>query len=73
VPTHTVLPAQSPLPAQVVLHAVAPQAYGAHEVVVWLQAPFPSQVPDAFVSTPEVHDCAPLHVVPAGQWWQAPP
>jgi hypothetical protein len=45
VPTHTVLPVQSALVAQDVLHALGPQTYGAHVVVVWTQEPLPSQAP----------------------------
>jgi hypothetical protein len=52
-PVHTLLmqvepPAQSPGPAQLCLHAVAPHTYGAHGVVTALmQLPAPSQLADA--------------------------
>jgi hypothetical protein len=62
---------QSAFDAQVVLHAVAPQAYGLHELVVAaLQVPAPSQV-RAALSVDPVQLCA-AHTVPFAYSWQAP-
>ncbi len=61
---------QSASDAQLVLHAVGPQTYGAHDVVFRLHPPAPSQAPSA-VCDPPVQDDTP-HAEPAAICSQLP-
>jgi len=61
---------QSALVAQVVLQALGPQTYGAHELVVFAQVPLPSH--DAAGVNVEPVQAAAAQPVPAAYFWQAP-
>jgi hypothetical protein len=61
---------QSALVAQVVLQALVPQTYGAHELEVFAQVPLPSH--DAAGVKVEPVQAAVAQPVPAAYFWQAP-
>ncbi|HEY2595773.1 MAG TPA: hypothetical protein VGK33_17920, partial [Chloroflexota bacterium] len=61
---------QSALDAQVVLQALLPQRYGAHELEVFVQVPLPSH--DAAGVKIDPVQAAAAQPVPAAYFWQAP-